>query len=187
MATQADFGWEIPDLSDIADGPAAFTEFANGIAGTLKNAALQTYTPGWASNGSVQPGSTASREGVYAVRNGWCDIYIRLAFGAGTSGGTGILNTTLPIAPAAGVSHALLTCYLYTPGIGWFTGFASATPNDIRCYPFFPVGGTGAHHHAQWINAPEGNPISQGVPQVIGGWAIGNTGDFGLSGRYYVG
>jgi hypothetical protein len=187
MATQADYGWDIPDLSDIADGPGAFTQFANDIAGTFKDKVIQSYTPAWQSNGSIQPGGTSSREGKYVVRNGWCDVYIRLAFGIGVSGGTGILNCTLPIPPSNVLSHGLFHTYLYTPGIGWFQGFASVNIGDIKVYPFFPVGGTGTHHCAQWINAPEGNPPGQGVPLINGNWAIMQDGDMSIMGRYYVG
>lgn len=186
MATEARYGWELPDLGDVADGPFAFDEFAKDVSNTVADVTLQSYTPQWGSLGASQPGGTTSREGKYAIRNGWCDVSIFLTFGAGTSGGTGQLYVTLPVAPNNAIKFYQFQTMLYSPGYGWWHGWGNANSSSNRLTPYF------AHDVVAgltfpWSNATDGNTPGTGFPRINGTWAIQNAGEFHAYGRYYVG
>lgn len=186
MATEARYGWELPDLGDVADGPFAFKEFADDVSATIANTAIQSYSPQWASLGGQQPGNTSSREGKYAVRNGWCDVSITLEFGPGVSGGTKQLYLTLPVAASTAIKTHFFQAVLFSPGYGWWQGWAYADGGVNRVYPYF------AHPTVPgltypWENAPESGQAGAGTPRINGTWAVANTGNLRVTGRYYVG
>lgn len=184
--TSPSYGWRLPTLADVADGPAAFLNMATDIEGTINDKALLTYTPSWNSSGAIQPSNPASREGKYSVRNGWCDVSIKLTFGGSTSGGSGNLDLGLPLIPSTAIAEALFHAKLYTPGVGWWNGYAFANSGSTKVYPFFP----------QSLNTPLCNPwrssdasgaIGTGIPTLGGQYGIASGGDIVVYGRYYVG
>jgi len=141
MATQADFGWELPDLSDVADGPDAFLQFADDIAATIKDRGLTSYTPSWTSQGSQQPANPASRFGIYRIDHGLCTFNAKLVFGVTTLVGSGALQVGIPV-PALNTVQHLVQCMLWTPSASaiWYgPGFIDSATNYQSVQPEFPV------------------------------------------------
>lgn len=189
MATQADFGWELPDLSDVADGPDAFLQFADDIAATVKDRGLTSYTPSWTSEGSAQPSNTLRREGFYRIDNGICTFNAHLFFGPNTNGGSGNLQIGLPVPANSAISTQHLSAHLWTPAATavWhgpaFIDFAS---NWIRARPFFAVNNTRSDMLG-W--ASTGGFLGLSIPTIPanpGSYSVMNGGDFSIHGSYFI-
>jgi hypothetical protein len=189
MATQADFGWELPDLSDIADGPDAFLQFADDVAGTIKDRAFTSYTPGWFSEGSTQPSNPATRTGFYRVHNGLCHFIVNLHFGAGTNGGTGALSVGLPLPATSVVGYQQIACYLWTPQASavWLGhGVVDGVHNYTRIRPYFPVSNSRSDT-LQWASSNGFLGLSvPSVPVNPGNSSVQNGGDFHAQGTYFI-
>lgn len=149
MATQADYGWELPDLSDIADGPDAFLQFADDVAGTIKDGTLLTYTPSWQTvQGQRYPGSPdtqpfglATRIGRYSVRNKMCWVQIFVTFGDNSYGAYGGLSLGLPLpASNGGTPYQMMPCSIGTPRTATvWNGQAFIDDGSSVIRPHFPI------------------------------------------------
>ena len=95
MATSPKYGWRLPDLGDVADGPAAFSALAVDAENTIADKTVPTYTPTWTAAGTSQPTNPQSRGGWYRVQNGICDFAAQILFSSSTTGGTGDLDSRI--------------------------------------------------------------------------------------------
>lgn len=150
MAVQGTFGWELPDLSDIADGPDAFLQFADDVAATISDGTWQTYSPSWNTvPGQIYPGAPttttpsgiATRDGYYTLRNKTCDFMVELTFGSSVYGAYGALSVGLPV--AASTLHTyqqFVQCSLSTPSTGTtWVGPAYIDAGATVCRPYFSI------------------------------------------------
>jgi hypothetical protein len=188
MAQQSDFLWELPDLSDIADGPDAFLQFADGIAGTIKDRSLSSYTPLWSSDGAAQPVNTSKREGFYRIDHGVCTFNAHLFFGPSTNGGSGRLFIGLPVPGSSSITTQHISAHLWTPTASavWHGAAYIDTPSRNVARPYFPVNNARSDM-LQWASALGDFGLS--VPQIPsnpGGWSVMNGGDIALHGSYFV-
>jgi len=189
MATQADFGWELPDLSDVADGPDAFLQFADDIAATVKDRALISYTPSWNSAGAQQPSGTASRQGFYRVDNGICTFSAHLYFGPSTIGGSGKLSIGLPVPATSAISTQTVDTHLWTPSASavWHgVGFIDVQSGWTTARPYFPVNNSRSDM-LQWAHTA--GDFGLAIPTItgaVGGFNVMNGGDITLNGSYFV-
>lgn len=176
-------GWPIPTLTESGDGPAAIGALAQAIEDTLDSKSQQSYTPSWASDGTVQPTNPSSRTGLYRVVGAYCDFNAVINFGASTNGGRGILKVGLPVAASASATEQWVIANLLignsTRWGGW--GHIQATsPTFVR--PVFPVSDTGswlANWMSQDITGSAGYP-GIGSPTVV------NGGNVRVNGRYVI-
>lgn len=188
MATQADFGWELPDMSDIADGPDAFLQFADDIAGTLKDRTLTTYTPSWTSAGAQQPAGTSLRQGHYRVDNGICTFAAHLYFGPGTIGGSGKLSIGIPVPAASVIATQQLNCHLWTPNASavWHgVAFIDSQSGWTSARPYFPVNNARSDM-LQWAHTAGDFGLSVPTVGSAPGYNVMNGGDVTLNGSYFV-
>lgn len=191
MAQQTDFLWEIPDLSDIADGPEAFTLFADDIAATIKDRTLTAYTPIWVSDGATQPANTLKREGFYRIDNGICTFNAHLYFGPSTSGGSGRLSIGLPVPANTSIASQHFSAHLWTPSASavWHgMAFIDVVTNFQRARPYFPVNNARSDM-LQW--ASQGGDFNLPAPFVSSNSGNGNSsvmsgGDISIHGSYFV-
>jgi hypothetical protein len=189
MATQGTYGWELPDLSDVADGPDAFQQFADDVATTIGDRVLATYTPSWVSEGPAQPTNPSKREGFYRIDNGVCTFAVHLYFGASTSGGTGKLSIGLPVPATSVISSQQVMSHLWTPSANavWHgPAFIDSATNWLRARPYFPVNNARSDMFAWASGAGDfGLPIPT-IPSNPGSWNVMNGGDITLNGSYFI-
>ena len=177
--------WRLPSLPDPADGPDAFMKLATDAETTIGATEVTAYTTTWGSLGGAQPSNPASTIARFRLSQGWCDVYIHLSFNASTSGGTGILYLTLPVAPSAAYPHQSIQTMLYVPGYSFFGGDVRIDGGSTTTYPFFPRGLTNAGA-SNWQSADDTGAAGTGVPLVPGSYPINASGWLSVSGRYLV-
>jgi hypothetical protein len=185
MAVTPVYGWRIPDLGSVADGPDGFSDLALDIEGTVNGSNILAYTPSWSSDGGNQPTNPASRSGTYQVRNKVCQFAARLTFGSSTNAGTGILRVGLPLQARAGMLQ-FATCYLYVPNDHpvWF-GQSEIRGGENTCIPGFTDRTNGLFGY--WINGAEGTSAPTGQPRTVnGGYSVTNGGYIQVAGSYFV-
>jgi hypothetical protein len=189
MATEARYGWELPDLADVADGPDAFLQFANDVSDTISNTTVQTYTPSWTSlTSGGNPFGVATRSGHYRMLNKVVDFVARLTFGSGTSGGLGELMVGLPV-PANSSTQYVVNCILWTPSSGgtWLGyGAIDQQSGFTNMRPQFPINNARSDMSG-W--ASTGGILGLSIPTVPsnpGGYSVMNGGYFTAHGRYFA-
>ncbi len=184
MATTPVYGWRIPDLGSVADGPDGFSDLALDIETTVAGSSILAYTPTWTSDGANQPLNPASRSGTYQVQNKVCQFAARLTFSSSTNGGTGVLRVGLPQPARAGMLQ-FATCYLYVPNDHpvWL-GQAEIRAGENTCIPTFKDRLNGLDGY--WMNA--GADTSPGGPPrtVNGSYNVTNGGFIQVAGSYFV-
>lgn len=181
------FSWPIPSLADIADAPDAFDDALNAIESTMIVDQVLTYTPTW--GGSLAaPASPSAIAGRYRVQNGMCDLWIGMTFGASTSGGSGPLTLTVPIAARASVAEQWLPCKIFVPGVngGNFFGAAYVVNGGSLIYPHFPKSATDNRVQNWAGEATIGSGTGTGTPAISGSYTVLNGGNFYLTGRYII-
>lgn len=186
MAVTPVFGWPIPNLTDVADGPDGFSDLALAIEGTLNDKTWLSYTPSWTSAGTIQPSNPGSRVGRYKVTRGVCEVRIFMNFISSSTGGIGNLQIGLPLpAQNIGTNPIMgLQCYCKSAaGVRYF-GFASAG-TDGKCGPTFPISTTNVSWEA-WRNALEGNAIGNSIPDVGADFFIRNNAFINVWGSYPI-
>lgn len=191
MATTPKYGWTIPDLGDVADGPAAFSTLAVGIENTIADKTISTYTPSWVSDGVGQPTNPSARAGWYRVQNGICTFSAQIIFDSSTSGGRGDLKIGLPVPASGTVSRQFAGhAHLSAPGASGadrIFGVISIGSGDTGyAAPWFPTSGT-VSNHARWRVADDGSGTgTTGVPSVSSGWNVRNGGYVAITGTYFT-
>jgi hypothetical protein len=188
MAVTPVYGWPIPDLGNVADGPDGFAKMANSIEATVSSKGFLSYTPAWTSGGSLQPSNPISRLGRYRVLNGWCDVIIQIGFGPSTSGGKGQLRLSLPVPAVADLTEQLLFAALWCPGAGLkFLGVGQIlTPSFTFVTPLLPIDTT--HNNVTpWMSAQDGTGVpGTGFPEIPGSASVQSSGNIYVQGRYLI-
>lgn len=198
MATEARYGWELPDLGDVADASLAFSQFASDISDTIADGTTTSYTPSWqtvpgqawAGSPNTQPTGTTSRAGMYTVRNKECEVFARLFFGPNSYGAYGGLSIGLPVPASSAIPYyQQLSCILFTPDWGsssWW-GYGAIDPGGSVVRPHFPINRSRSDMlpwcsvAAAWTNSA----IPHG-PDNPGFSSIQNGGSIYVQGRYFV-
>lgn len=189
MATEARYGWELPDLGDVADAPAAFLQFANGVSATLAATGSSSYTPTWTTDGSLQPVNPATRSGTYQTFKGATMVNIAFTFGASAGGGNGAMRFGLPLPGRAGLLQ-FVPCRIFIPNTGSVFGVAEIRSGENTALPMFPLQATASGFNAiygyfQNANDSAGNPPDTAVPRALDGlYPVRNGSAFNLSGSY---
>lgn len=181
------YSWPIPSLADIADGPDAFADALNAIEATSVADQVLSYTPTW-SGALAAPASPSAIAGRYRVQNGMCDLWIGMTFGASTSGGSGSLTLSVPIAARVGIAEQWLPAKTFVPGGsgGNYFGSAFIVTGGSLIYPHFPTSASDCRVKNWAGEASVGSGTGTGVPAVPGNYTVGNGGNFYLSGRYII-
>jgi hypothetical protein len=185
MAVTPVYGWRIPDLGSVADGPDGFSDLALDIEGTVNGANILTYTPSWTADGNAQPLNPGERSGVYQVRNKVCQFFAQLTFTSSTGGGAGALRVGLPVPARAGMLQ-FAPCRLSIPADHplWM-GMAEIRSGENSCIPAFPVTSTNSIYGYWQSVSAVGQPTSTGVPRTVnGGFNIVNGGSITVAGTY---
>lgn len=188
MGATTTFGWPFPNLSDPANGPAAYQALGQAAENTVKDSTILTYTPSWTSEGSVQPSGPASNIGYYRVDNGICRVAIRLTGGPGTSGGTGNLSLSVPLPPNTTIARQFLPLYYVIGGAGGgiYMGFGSLA-NYLGTTMLVYLPATAADVRlGRWCNATEGNGTGTGIPVVPGWYGMVDGSEMVVQGFYYL-
>lgn len=194
MATEARYGWELPDLGDVADAPGAFLEFANDVSATIADSVRTSYTPTWNSipaqvfagnPTNTQPSGLASRTGSYIVKNKVCFFYAQLQFNSSTYGSYGALSVGLPVPASGAHPYQTVICNLHTPqtatiwpGIAFIDSGASvARPHFALNYnrnDMLPWSSVAAIH----VNKPVPDVLLNGVSNISDGGALFINGSY---------
>lgn len=185
MATEARYGWELPDLADVADAPGAFLEFANDVSDTIADSIYTSYTPVWVSDVGNNPINPSARVGLYKMRNKIVDFYVAISFGASTLGGSGALEVGLPTAANSGFAQQIANCMLWTPGAGvvWNgPGTIDSSTAFSRVRPHFPIDATRSDM-APWASTAGLAGLS--IPNLPGS-SIQNGGRIIVQGSYFA-
>lgn len=186
MAVTPVFGWPIPNLTDVADGPDGFSDLALAIENTLNDRTWLSYTPSWTSMGTVQPSNPGARVGRYKVTRGVCEVRIYLSFTGSSTGGTGQLQLGLPL-PAQNLgTYPLMGLMSYARSAAGirYLGFGGCG-TDSKHNPTFPTSTTDVRMES-WRNALEGNAPGNSIPDVGGDFFIRNGAFISVWGSYAV-
>lgn len=184
MAVTPGHGWPIPDLANVADGPDGFSDLAIAIENTLDSRSQQSYTPAWASLGSVQPANPSARQGLYRVIGPNCYFNTVISFGASTTGGKGALRVSIPVPASTAIAEQWVICTLLTPGSSTrWQGIAQITSAaNTWCNPTFCSSST-ENQLANWMGSQESTVA--GYPS-IGVATVQNGGHIRINGFYAV-
>ena len=176
--------WRLPSLLDPADGPDAYMKLAVDAETSISASDVTAYTPTWSSTGAIQPSNPASKIGRFRLSQGWCDVYIYLSFNASTSGGSGFLWLSLPVAPSASYPEQSIPVQTYIPGYSMFNGLLQIQASTVA-YPYFTRGRSDAGA-SPWACTDATAAAGTGTPLVPGSYPIVTGGWLSISGRYLV-
>jgi hypothetical protein len=186
MGATTTYGWETPDLGDPANAPADFLTALQDVEDTVKDATILSYTPTWASGGSVQPSGATTNIGQYRVDNGVCHLQLNLVCGGSVSGGMGYLSLTAPLPASTAIRRQFMPCYIAGTGNGIYQGFAQVTSDSgTLIWIYFPASASDSRMD-RWKNANEGGAVGNSVPLVPGGYLVIPGTELVISGSYYL-
>lgn len=187
MAVTPTYSWPAPNLSDAANGPQNILDAITAIENTTKDTTLTTYTPVWSSDGTVQPSTNGTKQGVYRVDHGRCSVVVTLTGGSSVAGGTGNLYLTLPIAPKASIQWQYMPAWFWCPaaGSGIFQGLGRAYGGNTTMSIYLPASSSDTRL-SQWRNATEGNGAGTGIPLVPSWYGMVTGSELVVSGSYFV-
>lgn len=180
------FGWPLPVLADVADGPDAFSDLGLAIEGTINNPNVLTYTPSWTADGTIQPVNPSTRVGYYQMQKKICHVYARIEFGASVGGGNGALRIGLPAPGKTGMIQ-LLNCWTFIPGNGHFEGLGEVRAGEQTVLPRFPYS-PGNCTVAYWQSESVGGGIGTTIPAALSGTvrSVTNGAYIVINGSYIV-
>ncbi len=180
------FGWPVPVLGDVADGPDGFSDLALAVEATVNNPAVLTYTPSWTADGNIQPVNPATRVGYYQVSKKICYYYARLTFGASVGGGNGPLRIGLPLPGKTGLTQIASTAWLFVPGGGSFQGMGEIRAGEQTVLPQFQVNSAN-NTMGYWQSESVGGGIATTLPTTTGTVrSVTNGGFIIVNGTYMV-
>lgn len=188
MGATTTFGWPFPNLSDPANGPAAFQALGQAAENTVKDGTILTYTPNWTSEGSVQPSGPSSNLGYYRVDNGICRMAFRLTGGPTVSGGTGNLSMSVPLPPSTTIARQFIPLYYAIVGAGGgvYMGFGQLTNTFGTTLLVYLPASAADVRMSRWRNATEGNGAGTGVPVVPSWYGMVDGSELVAEGFYYL-